>query len=70
MGNLGCERNVCFYNSSGKCANIAVSVTNKCDLFLDLNNKKKWSPTSLVRPDMKIQSRATDNAKKVAGAKI
>ena len=70
MGNLGCERSVCFYNSSGKCANIAVSMTSECGLFLDVNNKKKWKPTSLVRPDIKSQSCAKDDAKKVAGAKI
>ncbi|MCK4939317.1 MAG: hypothetical protein KAR80_03420 [Rhodospirillaceae bacterium] len=55
MGKLECERDVCFYNSGGKCTNIAVSVTVKCELFLDLNGKKEWSPTSLVRPNMDAQ---------------
>lgn len=75
MGNLGCERDVCFYNSSGKCANIAVSMASKCGLFLDLNNKKQWKPKPLVRPNMASpnmdnQARAKDGAKKVADTKI
>ncbi|MCK5167756.1 MAG: hypothetical protein KAQ66_10555 [Rhodospirillaceae bacterium] len=70
MGNLGCERNVCFYNSSSKCTNIAVSMASNCGLFLDVNSKKEWRPTSLVRPDMNEQTCAKDSAKKAAGTKI
>ena len=60
MGKLECDRKTCFYNSSDKCTNIAVSMSDKCGLFLDVDNQKEWKPTSLTRPDTNaIKKRAT-----------
>lgn len=50
MGNLGCDKELCFYNSSNKCTNIAVSLTVKCGLYLNVNERKNWNPTKLSKP--------------------
>lgn len=58
MGNLGCNKGECFYNSSGKCTNIAVSITTDCGLFFDVNNKKEWKPKRISKPSMDGQTYA------------
>jgi len=66
MGKLECNKGECFYNSSNTCTNIAVSVTSDCGLYLDVNNKKKWKPTTLSKPETDSQDGA--GAQKKAGA--
>jgi len=66
MGKLGCDKGECFYNSSNLCTNIAVSITADCGLYLDLNNKKKWKPTTISKPTINTQNKVA-SAKK-AGA--
>jgi len=72
MGKLDCDKGECFYNSSNKCTNIAVSITSDCGLYLDTNNKKKWEPKTLSRPTVKARdhssSRPRDISIKKAGA--
>ena len=66
MGKLGCDKGECFYNSSGLCTNIAVSVTTDCGLYLDTNNRKEWKPKTLSKPAINAQNKVA-SAKK-AGA--
>ena len=52
MGDRSCTREKCFYCADGHCFNIAVSVVDSCELFLDTDEKQSRKPMVLKKPEM------------------
>ena len=45
-----CVRKTCFYCVDSQCSNIAVSVIDECELFLDFTAKKPRRSLNLMKP--------------------